>query len=331
VLVAATDHLKKQLKAELEHELGRLEDRRHWLTLEQIFIENRVYKRIEEAKTAEEVHQAVWEGMHQFRMFFLRDMVEDDVRRLLEIRIRRISTYDIEKNRNQIDEVAASIKTCRSKLRNLTKTSIAWLREILDKHGERYPRRTEIASFEEVSKKEVARANLKLSYDPKSGFFGYGVKGSKYEITASEFDKILVVSADGVYRIVAPEEKLFVGKKAPVIEAFDEEKGAVLTVLYRDDDRAAWAKKIHITSFIRDREYPLFKAKKGRLDRVIPGEADQRVHLHYVPAKRQRLKDDWFDLAELDFCGVGARGKRMGSKPVQKIGLHAAESSDDEE
>lgn len=323
VLTRVTQQLREQIRRELELELSELEDRQHFLTLEQIFIENRVYKRIEEARTADEVHQAVWEGMHQFRMFFVRDMVEEDVQRLLEIRIRRISTYDIEKNRELIDTVVKAIRSCRGRLRTLTKTTIRYLEEILEKYGSLYPRRTEIVAFDAVSKKEVARQNLKLSFDPKTGFFGTSVRGSKFEITASEFDKILIVAADGSYRVVAPPEKLFVGRNAPAIELFDDEAGVILTVLYRDEARMAWAKKVHVKGFIRDKGYDLVKGEKARVDRVLIGESDRMVHLSYVPKKRQRLKEDWFDLSELDFCGPTARGKRMGSKPVARIGLHA--------
>ena len=323
VLHRLTRQLEDQIRDELRLELEELEDRQHYLTLEQIFIENRVYKRIEEARTADEVHQAVWQGMHQFRMFFVRDMVEDDVRRLLEIRIRRISTYDIEKNRRQIEDVGKSIKASERRLRSLKKTTIAYLEDLLEKYGDRYARRTEIAEFDAVSKKEVARQNLKLSYDPRTGFFGTSVRGSKFEITVSEFDRILVMSADGSYRVVSPPDKLFVGKRAPAIERFDEEGGLVLTVLYRDDDKMAWAKKVHITGFIRDKEYRLVRGDKPRLDKVFVGESDKLVHLAYVPMKRQRRKEDWFELSGLDFCGAGARGKRMGSKPVAKVTFHA--------
>ena len=149
------------------------------------------------------------------------------------------------------------------------------------------------------------------------------MRGTKFEITASEFDKILIVDAEGVYRVVSPSEKLFVGKKAPLIQLFDEEEGVEVTVLYRDDRKMAWAKKIHIKGFIRDKTYPIAKGDKPKVDRVLIGDSDQVVHLHYVPMKRQRLKEDWFDLRGLEVCGLGARGKRMGSKPVQRITLEA--------
>jgi topoisomerase-4 subunit A len=320
MLARLTKRLREQIKAELELELSELEDRRHFLTLEQIFIERRVYQRIEKAKTAEAVHKAVWDGMHEHKKLFVRPMVESDVDRLLEIRIRRISAYDIERNRKDIAEVEVSIKENQRKLRRLTDTTVAYLEGLLEKYGPQYPRRTKVVSFEAVSKREVALSNLRLSYDPETGFFGTSVRGNKFQIQASEFDKILVVDHEGTYRITGPQEKLFVGKNAHAIELFDEEKGAVLTVLYRDEERHAWAKKVLVKGFIRDKEYRL--AREGsRVDRVIVGETNQMVRLRYAPHKRQRLKEDLFDLRELEFSGLSARGRKMGSKPVAGVSL----------
>jgi topoisomerase-4 subunit A len=320
MLQRLTKRLREQIKAELELELSELEDRRHFLTLEQIFIEHRVYQRIEKAKTAEAVRKAVWDGMHEHKKLFVRPMVEDDVERLLEIRIRRISAYDIERNRKDIAEVEASIKENQRKLRRLTDTTVAYLEGLLEKYGAQYPRRTRVVSFEAVSKREVALSNLRLSYDPDAGFFGTNVRGTKFQLQVSEFDKILVVDAEGTYRITGPQEKLFVGKNAQVIEVFDEEKGAVLTVLYRDEERHAWAKKVQVKGFIRDKEYRLVK-EGSRVDRVILGESGQMVRLRYAPHKRQRLKEDVFDLRELEFSGLSARGRKMGSKPVAGVSL----------
>ncbi|HVR29103.1 MAG TPA: DNA topoisomerase IV subunit A [Thermoanaerobaculia bacterium] len=320
MLERLTKRLREQIKAELELDLSELEDRRHFLTLEQIFIERRVYQRIEKAKTVEAVRKAVWDGMHEYQKLFVRPMIEDDVERLLEIRIRRISAYDVERNRREIAEVQAAIKECRRKLRRLTDSTVAYLEGLLAKYGDRWPRRTKVGSFETVSKREIALQNLRLAYDPDSGFFGMAVRGTKFQLQVSEFDKILVVDAAGTYRITVPQEKLFVGKGAHVIERFDEEKGAVLTVLYRDEERHAWAKKVQIRGYIRDKEYRLVK-EGGRVDRVIVGESDRIVHLRYAPHKFQRLKEDFFDLRELELSGLSARGKRMGSKPVAGISL----------
>jgi topoisomerase-4 subunit A len=324
ILEELTRRLRQQIKAELELELQELEDQQHFLTLEQIFIENRVYKRIETAKTAKQVRREVWDGMDEYREFFIREMTDDDVERLLQIRIRRISVYDINKSRRQIDDIVVAIRDCKKKLRALTKTTIAYLEGLLDKYGGAYPRRTEIAAFDLVSKKEVARQSLKLSYDPKNRFFGYTVKGERFKLAASEYDKILIVTGDGTYRIVEPPEKLYLPHKVLAIRLFDQDEGVVLTFVYRDPNKVAWAKKVHVTGFIHDKEYELVKGKKGKIDRLFVGEPEYLVHMTYVPKKRQRKKDDWYNLEHLGFCGLAARGTRIAAKPVQWLKFHKA-------
>ncbi len=321
-LTALTQRLREQIRAELELELQELEDKQHFLTLEQIFIENRVYKRIETATTSQKVREEVYEGMDDYRMFFIREMTDEDVERLLQIRIRRISVYDINKSRREIDDIVRAIKVCKGKLRALTKTTISYLEGLLEKYGDLYPRRTEITSFDVISKHEVARQTLKLSYDPESGFFGSAVKGDKHQMTVSEYDKVLIVTADGTYRIIDPPEKHFAGQRALAIEQFGKDEGVILTYVYRDEEKKPWAKKIHIQGFIKDKEYDLIKGKKGKVERLYVGEPTFLVHMSFVPMKRQRKKDDWFNLADLGFCGLGSRGTRMATKPVQRFKIH---------
>lgn len=322
VLEDLTGRLKQQIKAELELELGELEDRQHWLTLEQIFIENRVYKRIETAKTAEQVRKEVWDGMQEYSEFFVRPMVDEDVDRLLKIPIRRISLYDIEKSRKEIDDIVRQIKKVQGKLRKLTQTTIEYLNGLIEKFGPLYPRRTEITSFEAVSKQEVARQTLKLSFDKETGLFGYEVKGDDYEMTVSEYDKIVVVSTDGIYKVISPPDKLFVGKKVLAIVPHDPDQGVVLTYIYRDLDKNPWAKKIRITGFIKDKEYELIKDGNGKIDKFWVGEPQHQIFMKYVPKKRQRKVEDYYEMGELDFCGLAARGSRMAPKPVSLIKVH---------
>ena len=324
VLQELTQRLRQQIKAELELELGELEDKQHWLTLEQIFIENRVYKRIETAKTSKTVRSEVWEGMAVYEEFFIRPMVDEDVERLLKIPIRRISLYDIEKFRKEIDDIVRALRKCRGKLRRLTQTTIEYLEGLLDKYGPQYPRRTKIAAFDQVKKQEVARQNLKLSYDPDTGFFGTEVKGDKYQIQASEYDKILIVTKDGTYRIVTPPEKMLISPKPFTIMLFNRDEGVVLTYVYRDKQKIPWAKKIHITGFIHDKEYELIKGKQGKVERLWVGESNFTVHMSFVPFKRQRKKEDSFNLEGVDVSGLASRGTRMASKAVQWLKFHKA-------
>jgi topoisomerase-4 subunit A len=320
VLEDATERLRKQIKAELEFEEQKLVDRQHWMTLERIFIENRVYKKIESAKTAEKVHDAVMTGMSEFKRQFVRPMIADDVAKLLEIRIRRISAYDIEKHKEELAEVEKELEATRKKLKQLTKTVIAWLEALLEKYGERYKRRTKVGSIEEVDKKAVASANIKLAYDEESGFFGSDVRGSEFTLNVTEYDRVLAVSSDGTYRIMAPPKKVLLPRKVLWVGVFDPEKGQDFTLVYRDGERNAFGKRVHIESFIHDKEYRFFKDEKGKLDLLLPGDAAPgKVHMTFVAQKRQRQKECDFDLGELEFAGIPARGQRLAPKPVARV------------
>ncbi|MEM8964226.1 MAG: DNA topoisomerase IV subunit A, partial [Acidobacteriota bacterium] len=220
VLIDSTEGLRALIRAELELELSELDDKRHWMTLEQIFIENRVYKRLETAKTAQAVRSEVWDGMKPYEEFFVRPMTDEDVDRLLKIPIRRISLFDIQKHKDEIEEVMAAIKVAKRKLRKLTETTIAWLEHILDTYGANYPRRTVIESFDVVRKQEVARAILDVSYDAENGFLGTEAKGDRFKFKVSEYDKLIVVTPS-YYTIVGAEEKVYVGTDVVDIRPFD--------------------------------------------------------------------------------------------------------------
>jgi len=319
VLSLLTQQLKAQLKAELEHDLKLLQDKQHWMTLERIFIENRVYKRLEQAKSEEKLRSETYAGMKPFSRQFLRPMDDEDVKRLLALPIRRISAFDIAKHSDDMQEVAAGIKKINTKLRNMTKTTVSYIEDLARRYGSRYPRRTKLSTFETIDKKAVARQNIKLSYDPKSSFFGSQVRGSAYTLTVSEYDKILAISDDGSYRIMSPPNKVLLSGKALYCDLFDTEQGAVFTVVYRDKAKNAYAKKVHIARFIHDKEYQLIKDKAGKIDLLIPGEAEGKVLLHFVPVKRQKIKGITFDLSDLEFCGISARGTRLATKPVAKV------------
>ncbi|MGE3165226.1 MAG: DNA topoisomerase IV subunit A [Planctomycetota bacterium] len=319
MLEVLTERLREIIRAELEHELVTLQDRQHWLTLEQIFIEQRVYKLIEKAKTEESVRAAVWGGMHEFEILFVRPMIEDDVARLLEIRIRRISAYDIERNRKQLDDISRQIRAVKAKLRSLTKTTTDYLRSLVQKYRDQFPRRSEVRSFEVVDKKAVARQDIKLAYDRESGFFGSQVKGSEFAMSVSEYDRVLLVSDDGSYRIMAPPEKALISGKLLHCSVFDPEAGIQFTVIYRDAERICFGKRVHIQRFITDKEYHL--TKEGKVDYLLPGNAVGKLELKFVPQKRQRVTETTFDLAAIELMGVGARGNRLAPKPVGRLKL----------
>ena len=316
-----TGLLKKQIKAELEHELSNLENRRHWLTLEQIFIENRVYKLIEKATTEEAVKRQVYEGMKPFKKLFVRAMTDEDVARLLDLRIRRISAYDIKKNRGEIDDIVAAIKQVNARLKNLTKTTIGWLSGLVEKYKDQYPRRTEIETFHTVDKVAVARASIRMSYDRDAGYFGSSVRGSEFAMNVTEYDKILVVTADGTYRIMAPAEKAWM--PGPILHAsvWDGAKGADFVLVYLDSDRAAWGKRVHIERFITNKTYPLVKEGSVGIEFLSEKKNPGVLRLNMVPAKRQKVRAVMVDLGKIPACGLSARGMKVTGKPVQNAEL----------
>jgi topoisomerase-4 subunit A len=314
-----TGILKKQIKAELEHELARLEDRRHWLTLEQIFIENRVYKRIEKAGSEEAIRREVVTGMKPFSRQFVRPMTNEDVTKLLELKIRRISAYDIKRNRGEIADIVSAIRQANARLKNLTKTAIAWLKDILEKYGELYPRRTEVETFHTVDKKAVARANLRLAWDRETGFFGSSVRANEFVMNVTDYDRILLVTEDGTYRIMAPPEKAFLPSPVLHAEVFDPEKGTHLSLVWLDADRAPWGKRVKVERFITNKVYSLVKEGAAGIAFLAPEKKPGPVKIDFVPTKRAKLKSLVVDLGKVPECGLGARGTRLANKPVEKV------------
>ncbi|MCP4039760.1 MAG: DNA topoisomerase IV subunit A [bacterium] len=319
VLRALTERLRDQIKAELEYEREQLVDRQHWLTLEQIFVEHRVYKRIEEAKTEKAVKDEVVNGMEKFQELFVRPMVDDDVKRLLEIRIRRISAFDIEKNRKLIDDIVKSIKLINARLKNLKRTTIDYLSGLIEKFGDEYPRRTHITRIEAVDKKAVARQNIKLSYDRDTGFFGSAVRGDLYRMNVSEFDFVLGIANDGTYRIMTPVDKVFFTGRLIHCDAFDPEEGIEFVVVYRDKKKTLYGKWIRLHKFIRNKEYQLIKNREGKIDLLLTPGSLGKLKIDFTPAKRQRVKGAEFDLSTLELTSPSARGTRLATKPVSKI------------
>ena len=318
VLRELTAQLRGIIEAELKYELQQLQDRQHWLTLEQIFIENRVYKGIEKATTAEQVKHEVSRGMGPFKADFVRAMTDDDIERLLEIRIRRISAYDINKNRDDIGGILRAIKACQVKLKSLTKSTIDYLQALRSKYAKSYPRRTRIETFEVIDRKAVARQNIKLSYDPDTGFFGADVKGSQHQLTVSEYDLILAISVTGSYRVMTPQSKVLLGQVL-YLAIFDPAKGEFFTLVYRDGKKNAFAKRVHIFKFVRNREYKLIADAEGRIDHLSQAAKPGNVQFSYAPGARQRVKDARFNLAELEVVGITTKGTRLAPKPVTKL------------
>ncbi len=211
VLRANTEQLVDLMKRELELKEKQLLEELHARTLERIFIEERIYKKIEQCKTNETVMAAVHDGLKPFRKEVARDVTDADVERLLQVRIRRISLFDINKHREETEQIKADLGETRKHLKDLTKYVISHLEALIAKYGPQYPRLTKSSRYDEVDAKEVAFKAFKVAYDRESGYVGYKVSGEEFRMECTKFDKLLLVFKDGHYKVVELPEKMFVG------------------------------------------------------------------------------------------------------------------------
>ena len=245
------------IKDELEFERGQLTDRLHLRTLERIFIEERIYKRIEEMKTQPAVLKAVADGFVPFKDELVRPLSKEDIDHLLGIPIRRISLYDISKNRAEVRDINARLKDIARKLKNLTACAVDYLGAMLGTFGaDDLKRRTQVVQFSAVDVKEVAKSDRSLRYDEK--YLGIGVSGGKEIRKVSPYDRILYVRRNGMYAVIDVPDKMFINKDLCFCEVADKETiAAVLfTVIFRDPaTKVASIKRCRIPGWIMNRDY----------------------------------------------------------------------------
>ena len=253
ILRENTDQLVRILKRELELREKNLLDELHYRTLERIFIEERIYKAIEKCKTNEAVLASVYEGFKPFKKQLVREIVDADVEKLLQVRIRRISLFDINKHREEMEKTKAELAETLKHLKSLTKYVIGHLEALLEKYGPQYPRLTTKSSrHEEVDVKEVAFKAFKVAYDRESGYVGYKVSGEEFKLECTKFDKILLVFKDGTYKVTELPEKLFVGPELFYCGLPDREK--VFTCAYTDRN-ASYLKRFTFGGTIMNKAY----------------------------------------------------------------------------
>src|SRR5438105_749642 len=259
VLKENTAQLVDTLKRELQLKEKKLEDELHFRTLERIFIEERIYKKIEQCKTNEPAVAAVQNGFPPFRRQLLRELTDADVQRLLAVRIRRISLFDINQHRREMEQVKADLAGTRKNLKNLTRYVIGHLERLLEKYGPQYPRLTTKSSrHEEVDAKAVAFKSFKVAYDRESGYVGYKVAGEEFKLECTKFDKILLVFKDGTYKVSELPEKLFVGPELFYCGLPDRDR--VFTCAYTDR-KAGYLKRFTFGGTILNKAYSCIPEK----------------------------------------------------------------------
>lgn len=315
VLLENTAQLVDLLKRELELKQKKLEDELHFRTLERIFIEERIYKLIEKCKTNEAVIAAVHEGFKPFRKQLLRDLVATDVDRLLQVRIRRISLFDINQHREEMEKTKAELDETRKQLKNVTKYAIGHLEALLEKYGPIYPRLTTKSSrHEEIDVKEVAFKAFKIAYDRESGYVGYKVSGEEFRVDCTKFDKLLIVFKDGHYKVVDLPEKLFVGPDLFYCGLPERER--IFTCAYTDRE-ASYLKRFTFGGSILNKEYFCIPEKS----RILFFEPDtpSELFIRYKPAPHQKISQQTCNPAEVDVKGPKTRGRQISIKDVGSI------------
>lgn len=309
-----TEQLLDILKRELELKRNNLLDEFHNKTLVQIFIENRIYKKIEKCKSYEGVLAAVKEGLEPFRNQLRRDIINDDIEMLLGVRIRRISLFDINKNKKDIEDILTNISEVEKNLGTLKKYAVNYLKSLLAKYGSLYPRHTKISAFENIEVKELTAEELEIKCDKQNGYIGYNVDGAPL-FRCSSLDKLVIVSQDGSYRVIPPPDKFFVDKMM-YCEIYDRDK--VMTAVYKHKD-FLYMKRFTFGGTIMNKEYSL--AIEGSKVLVFKDDDPAEIYVKYKPAKGQRKHKELFKPKEMPVKGVKARGNQMTFKAIAAISV----------
>jgi len=341
----STNATKELLKLELEIKLGELQERWHFVSLERIFIEKRIYRDIEEAENWEQVIEAIDKGLKKYistpsdkakksdkRLKLLRDITEEDIIRLTEIKIKRISKYNSFKADELINTIEEGIKQTQHDLKHLIEFAVAYFKRLIDKYGKGRERKTEIASFDAVKPVQVIVANKKLYANYKDGFVGYGLKKDEFIRECSDMDDIIGIRKDNVMMISRIADKVFLGKN--LLHADVWKKGddrTTYNLIYTDGKSGKTkGKRFHVTSITRDKEYDLGKGSKGSKVHYLSanrnGEAEI-VTIQLSPGSKAKKKVFDFDFSELAIKGRGSQGNIITKYPVRKITMKEAGKS----
>ena len=314
VLRANTKQLVEILEGELNLRRAKLLDDFHSKTLVQIFVENRIYKRIEQCKSYESVIAAIYKGLEPFKDQLRRAIVDEDIEMLLGVRIKRISLFDINKNRQDIENILEELAEVEKNLGALKGYAIRYLKRLIKEYKGQYPRCTESTSFKEIAVRELTATELQIKQD-ENGYIGTNVKGEVL-LECSSLDKLLVVWKNGMYKVMPPPEKLFVDGNLERCEIFDREKQ--YTAVYTDA-RLTYLKRFKFGGVIMNKEYYLTPGEKSKLKLLVDG-TPEAVYVKYQKAKGQRIRQQRFNPSDIAIKGVKSRGNRMTTKSIQYIG-----------
>ena len=332
ILKYNTDLTVKLLKKELEILKNELMEKILFSSLEKIFIENRIYRNIEEADTWEKVISIIDKGLKPHKKKFYREITTEDIVKLTEIRIKRISKFDGFKADEMLRDLEKQLKETQHHLRHLTDYAVAYFQNLLEKYGKGRERRTEMKSFQSVTAVEVIANNQKLYVNRTDGFAGYGLKRDEYICDCSDLDDVIVIRKDGKALVSRIQEKGFLGKDILYIGIWKKGDDRMVYNLIYSDARTGkgFAKRFNLPGVIRDREYDLTQGEKNSKIHYVSGNPNgeaEVVEVKLTPASTARKKIFQFDFADLEIKGRAARGNIITKYPIRKVEFLKAGSS----
>jgi len=325
ILRRNTKMTRELLKQELEIRLGELEEKWHFSSLEKIFIEKRIYRRIEECETWQAVIDEIWEGLRPYLGLLRREVTDDDVVRLTEIKIKRISKFDSFKADEHIRGLEDQIAETKKHLRRLTQYAIKWFERLREKFGKGRERKTELAAFERVEAKSVVIANDTLYVNRKEGFAGWSMKRDETVTKCSRMDDIIAFSRDGTMRVVKIAAKVFIGKDNISVNVFQKDEPKFYNMIYRDGRQGSvMAKRFQVQGVTRDKLYDLTKGTRGTRvmwfsEHDTEEEANIIVRIHLKPALRLRNVQIDFNFGDLAIKGRGAKGNIVTKNGLDRV------------
>jgi topoisomerase IV subunit A len=313
VIRANTDQLVHLLKRELEISESEHEDELHRKSLIQLFIEHRIYKKIEDCETYEAVQKAVLRGLTPYRQQLTREIAPEDVEMLLALPIKRISKFDLQKNSEEKAMIVQELKEIRKNLRRLIPYTIAYLEELITKYGKTYKRRTQLTEAEAIDVRELTAEELPIVYDQERGFLGSEVKGEA-AFRCSPLDRLMLVWESGRYQMIPPPERVFVDKDLLYFGIYDRDR--VFTVVY-STSKATFLKRFAFGGAIMNRDYSC--TQEGAKIRFITDKPIKELRLKYRHTKGARIDEQTFAASDIIVRGPKARGLQVTKRTVTSV------------
>ena len=330
VLIYSTNNTKSLLGRELQIRLDELENDWHYSSLEKIFFENKVYKILEgDAKSWDDQLAAVFAEMKTYQKILKREIVMEDINKLVEKPVRKISKFDVKAVEEKLRGIEAEIEEVTNHLEHLTEFTINYFKNLKKKYGKDYPRLTELTGFESIAVTRVVNNNAKLYANKAEGFVGINLKkedNAEFICDCSDLSEIIVIRKDGKYLITKVSEKAFFGKDIVHVGLFDRnDQRTIYNVIYREGKTAvSYAKRFNVTSVTRDKEYDITQGTPGSellwFTVNHNGEAETVKIYFRQRAKLKKLIDE-YDFSQLLIKGRASRGNLVSKNPIQKIQL----------